>query len=933
MSILTKLFGDPSEKRLKQYKKELDHIKTIEKQYRDEIQTISEVQAKTHEFQSLFKDLNTQNNDDLREIKKILADIKPQAFALHRRACEIIHGQTFQFWEESFVWNMIPYDVQILGALALNDGNIAEMRTGEGKTLVATIAAYLNALVGTPIHIVTVNDYLARRDAREMGIIYGALGLTVWVITHSQSFEDKKQAYASDIVYATNNELGFDYLRDNMAIDEKFRVMKPKWYAIIDEVDSILIDEARTPLIISAPAAEPTSQYVRFAAIARKLQNTTEYKIDEKQKTATLTENGINTLESILGVDNIYVSQHYNDIHHIENALKANTVYKKDIDYLVRNDEILIIDEHTGRVLPGRRYSDGLHQAIEAKEWVTIQQESRTLASITFQNYFRLYKKLSGMTGTAKTEEEEFYKIYSLEVITVPTNRPITRNDRWDLLFRSEKGKFDYIVRLIESLHKKWQPVLVGTVSVAKSEYLSGLLSEKGIPHNVLNAKQDAREADIIGAAGQYGAITIATNMAGRGTDIKIDDQVRNLAGKVILKGVNGDQTYELGGLFVIGTEKHETRRIDNQLRGRSGRQWDPGLSQFMLSPQDDIMRIFWGNRLFSLLANFESHPEHDPLIESKALMRNITTIQKQVEGRNFDIRKHILEYDDVLNQHRLAIYARRNKILEGKDIHTEVLEMLEHQVERIIALEYTEDNNKSIESDTLTKITDKINEFAEASIIKVTDYSAEKEDIQDIIRQTKISLAGKIESLRDTGTEEAFAEFERRLSLATIDELWMQHIDNMAHLREEVAFEGYAQKNPLVVYKERAYEAFVHMISDIEYRVIKGLLTTKPQESIDSVKLESTLMSDYAENAQAWRDTSSVEDILLMSSNTPREESEFWRETMRSRDENGIRIISANPSPATPKDLPKDADFSDVPKNAPCPCGSGKKFKNCHGK
>lgn len=455
ISFLTKLFGDPSEKRLKQYQKDLEQIKLIEKKYRDEIKTVSQIQAKTHEFQSRFEGLDITKESDYQAIKNHLETTKFEAIALHRRACEIIHGQEFSFGEEKFVWHMIPYDVQILGALALHDGNIAEMRTGEGKTLVATIAAYLNALVGVPVHIVTVNDYLARRDAREMGVIYETLGLTTGVITHSQSFEEKKHAYGCNIVYATNNELGFDYLRDNMAIHETQRVMRPKWFAIVDEVDSILIDEARTPLIISAPAAEPTSQYARFAAIARTLKNETEYKIDEKQKTATLTEEGIKKLESILGVDNIYVSQHYNDIHHIENALKASTVYKRDTEYLVRNDEILIIDEHTGRVLPGRRYSDGLHQAIEAKEGVTIQQESRTLASVTFQNYFRLYKKLSGMTGTAKTEEEEFFKIYSLEVITIPTNRPIARVDRGDVLFRSERGKFDYIVRLIEALHAK----------------------------------------------------------------------------------------------------------------------------------------------------------------------------------------------------------------------------------------------------------------------------------------------------------------------------------------------------------------------------------------------------------------------------------------------------------------------------------------------
>lgn len=843
-SFITKLFGDPSEKKLKIYKKDLEKIKEIEKKYRDEIKTISEVQAKTHEFQSKFEGLDL--DEDIKEIKERLNGVKHEALALHRRACEIIHGQVFEFGEEKIEWNMIPYDVQVLGALALNDGNIAEMRTGEGKTLVATLAAYLNALVGHPVHVVTVNDYLARRDAKEMSIIYNTLGLSVGVITHNQSFQDKKISYSANVVYATNNELGFDYLRDNMASDKNNRVMKRKWFAIVDEVDSILVDEARTPLIISAPAAEATSQYVRFAAIARSLENEKEYKIDEKQKTATLTEDGIRKLEEILGVDNIYVSQHYNDIHHIENALKAAAVYKRDVDYLVRDEEILIIDEHTGRVLSGRRYSDGLHQAIEAKEGVTIQQESRTLASVTFQNYFRLYKKLSGMTGTAKTEEEEFYKIYSLEVITVPTNRPIARIDRGDLLFRSEKGKFDYIVRLIEALHEKGQPVLVGTVSVAKSEYLSSLLSAKNIPHEVLNAKQDAREADIVSNAGKYGAVTIATNMAGRGTDIKIDDRVRNLDGEVILEGAAGKQTYKLGGLFVIGTEKHETRRIDNQLRGRSGRQGDPGLSQFMISPDDDIMRIFGSNNMFRMIANLSgSHPENDPLIESKQLMRGIERVQRQVEGRNFDIRKHILEYDDVLNQHRLAIYARRNRILEGKDIHSDVVEMLENQIERVISLAY--DGHSDIESDVAQNIVNAINDFAGAEIAKVSDY-LDAENLEDLKRKTKNLLGGQIEMLRDTGSEEIFADFERRLTLAAIDELWMQHMDAMAHLREEVAFEGYAQKNPLVVYKERAYDSFVNMMSDIEYRVIKGLLTAKPQESIDAVELESALREDYIE-------------------------------------------------------------------------------------
>jgi preprotein translocase subunit SecA len=914
MNLLSFIFWDPSQKKLRHYQKDLEKIKAIEVTLRDEIATIEQVQAKTHDFQSRFEGLDMDDLEDRKKAREILESIKHEAFALHRRASELIYGQSFDIWSGNMVeWTMIPYDVQIIGALTLHDGNISEMRTGEGKTLVATIAAYLNALVPASVHIVTVNDYLARRDAAEMGIIYGALGLTTWVITHGQNFEEKKSAYACDVVYATNNELGFDYLRDNMAISSTRQTMGKKWLAIVDEVDSILVDEARTPLIISAPDSEPTSKYIRFSAFARSLRDNTDYKIDEKQKTATLTEDGIKNLESYLGVENIYVSQHFNDLHHVENALKAAAVYRRDVDYLVRNDEIFIIDEHTGRVLPGRRYSDWLHQAIEAKESVTIQQESRTLASITFQNYFRLYPKLSGMTGTAKTEEEEFYKIYHLEVIQIPTNKPIKRNDRGDVLFRSEKGKFAYLVKLIAALHAKGQPILVGTVSVAKSEYLANLLEKEWVPHKVLNAKQDAHEADIIASAGQYGAVTIATNMAWRGTDIKIDERVRTLTGTVKIEGAAGTQEYPLGGLYVIGTEKHETRRIDNQLRGRSGRQWDPGLSQFMLSPQDDIMRIFGGNKLFGILASFESHPEGDPLVESKMLMKNITTIQKQVEGRNFDIRKHILEYDDVLNHHRLAIYSRRGKILRGLDIHTEVLEMLQAEVDRIIDIvKWDED---SLELENVAYIVEAVNEFAESPIVTADDLS-NAESYDEVKSRIFSILSGKIETLRHTGTEEEFAEFERRLTLSSIDELWMNHIDSMAHLREEVAFEGYAQKNPLIIYKERAYDKFVILMNTIGLRVIKWLLTAKAREGIEDVNLSETLLSKYAETASAGFDTSST----IAASHMGHTE---YEEPITS--ESGVRVIQANTTNA--------AAYAGVGRNDPCPCGSGKKYKQCHGK
>ena len=528
-TLIRVLFGDPSEKRLKSYQKELRKITEFESSFAL-LGSISEIQEEMSRIRSKFEGLNFKDPDDLKKIRTLTNEVKYEVFALHRRASTLLMGTEYTLADGSTArWNMIPYDVQILGAIALIDGNIAEMRTGEGKTFVATIAASLAAVAGYPIHIVTVNDYLAGRDRAEMRPIYEALGFTTGVIVHSQNPEEKRENYAANIVYATNNELGFDYLRDNMVSTIEKRVMGPLYFAIVDEVDSILVDEARTPLIISAPDSEPTSKYLKFAAIAKSLSEGTHYKIDEKQKTATLVEAGITELERILGVENIYASDNYNDIHHIENAIKAQFVYRSDVDYLVRGQEVLIIDEHTGRVLSGRRYSDGLHQAIEAKERVEIQQETRTLASITFQNYFRLYSRLAGMTGTAKTEEEEFYKIYRLEVITVPTNRPMIRQDQADLLFKNETGKYTYLVELLGALQAKGQPVLVGTVSVAKSEYLSELLKAAGIPHQVLNAKQDAREAEIIGQAGQFGAITIATNMAGRGTDIKIAPEVAAL--------------------------------------------------------------------------------------------------------------------------------------------------------------------------------------------------------------------------------------------------------------------------------------------------------------------------------------------------------------------------------------------------------------------
>lgn len=840
-SLIKKLLGDPDIKKVKAYTKLVEEVNEFEKQM--EHFTQEDIFAKTASLRARFDGLDFKNPEDSLKIKNILSEIKTEAFAVVKQACKLLYGKSFDLPSgKQVTWNMIPYDVQLIGGFAIHDGNISEMKTWEWKTLVATLPAYLNALTGNPVHIVTVNDYLARRDGEEMGILYNALGLKVGVVTHHQSKEAKKEAYACDIVYATNNELGFDYLRDNMAISKDHKAQSSLFFAIVDEVDSILVDEARTPLIISTPDNEPTSKYLKFAELIKYLEEDLHYKIDEKQKWATLTDAWVEKVEELLKIDNIYISAHYNDLHHVENALKAKAVFKKDRDYIIAQDEVLIVDEHTGRVLSGRRYSDGLHQALEAKEKVTIKQESKTLASITFQNYFRMYWKLAGMTGTAKTEEEEFYKVYGLETIVIPTNKPIIRDDRPDILFKNEKGKFTYVVKMIQELYEKGQPVLVWTVSVEKSEYLSQRLREAGIPHNVLNAKYHEKEAEIVANAGQIKAITIATNMAWRGTDIKLAEGVK-----------------ELGGLYIIGTEKHETRRIDNQLRGRAGRQGDPGVTQFLVSPNDDIMRIFGGDKLFGVFNSsmFASLPDEEPLTESRMLTNKVTSVQKQVEGHHFDTRKHVLEYDDVMNKHREIIYSRRNKILESQNIDEDIHEMIQTQVRKFVEAEI-ERMGEYLDKKELIRL---VNEFLGHPII---DDTLEQDDIfalqkspeiSKYIAQIAIEELHKIKSVFKS--EEAFFEFERRIVLQSIDELWMKHIDSMSNLRQEVAFEGYAQKNPLVVYKEKAFVKFQDLIDEIEYKTTKAIYSIKnstvvietvaPDESQmqnNEAQIESTLSS-----------------------------------------------------------------------------------------
>lgn len=874
-NLIKSIFWDPSEKKVKWYTTLISKIKEKEEEFKNFSE--EDIKKKTTEFKALFENLDFRDEKDSKKIIEILNAIKCDAFALVKTACKLLNWKDFKLssWD-TLKWNMVPYDVQLIGWMAIHDWNISEMKTWEWKTLVATMPAYLNCLTWNSVHIVTVNEYLATRDSEEMGFLFNTLGVTTSVIKNSQNNKEKIEAYKADIVYATNNELGFDYLRDNMVIRKEDKMQSPLFFAIIDEVDSILIDEARTPLIISAPDNEPTTKYAKFATLAKNLKKGKDYKIDEKQRTATLTEDGIKNIETLLKIDNIYVSAHYNDLHHIENAIKANWVFKKDKDYLVSNGEVMIIDEHTWRVLAWRRYSEWLHQAIEAKEGVEIQQESKTLASITFQNYFRMYWKLSGMTWTAKTEEEEFYKVYALDTLVIPTNKPLLREDKKDLLFKNEKGKFDYVIRLIKDLHKSGQPILVWTVSVDKSEYLSERLNKESIPHKVLNAKYHKTEAEIIAKAGQKGSITIATNMAWRGTDIKLWEWVQNL-----------------GWLIILWTEKHETRRIDNQLRWRSWRQWDPWMTQFLISPNDDIMRIFGWDKLFWVFNSpmFASLPDDEPLAQSGMLTRKVTWVQKQVEGHNFDARKHLLEYDDIINKHREVIYWRRNKILYSENIDEDIKNMISSQVKRLVLSENKiegEDINKN-------KLIKKVNEFLGIELI---DDKIENDDISgisDIISMSeyipKLAIE-ELDKLRESAKDEnEFYELEKKVVLASIDELWMRHIDAMSRLREEVAFEWYAQKNPLVVYKEKAFGKFNDLIDEIEYKTVKAMFWVNKISEVDVIDMSSkdmeindisieNMVNNFNPPKNKWKNNSSWWNPLFANPNNA--QKAWWKTKIR---------------------------------------------------
>jgi preprotein translocase subunit SecA len=814
---------------------------------------------------------------------------------------------------------MEHFDVQLIAGIVLHEGRIAEMKTGEGKTLVATLPLVLNAIEGEGAHLVTVNDYLARRDTLWMGWIYHGLGFSVGCIQHDQSFifdptvsgEDapvpylrpvsRREAYAADITYGTNNEFGFDYLRDNMVQHPHQRVQRGLHYAIVDEVDSILIDEARTPLIISAPAQEATEQYTQFARIVSGLVENEDYNVDEKMKAATLTEEGIHNVEKLLGLENLYAEGGVGLVHHLEAALKARALFKLDRDYVIKEGEVIIVDQFTGRLMPGRRFSEGLHQAIEAKEGVEVKQESLTFATITFQNYFRMYKKLSGMTGTAATESEEFHKIYHLDVVEVPTHKTMIRADRSDRVYKTEKAKFLALTKEIRERHERQQPVLVGTVSIEKNELLHQLLEREGIVHEVLNAKNHEREAEIIKQAGRPGAVTVATNMAGRGTDIVLGGNPSNEdERKTVLAA---------GGLCVLGTERHESRRIDNQLRGRSGRQGDPGESIFFVSMEDDLMRIFGSDRMKRVMDTLRV-PDEMP-IENKLISRSIEQAQKKIEGFHFDTRKHLVEYDDVMNRHREVIYRKRNEILASMDQPTgyrnDILQMIEQEIEHVISFHTSLEQEKEWNLKEIVEVIRTIFPLTQEDANRLNALQGQGGDkVQDMKLRTAMiehftAIAHREYEALETrvGNPEIMRELERTLVLRSIDLLWVDHLEQMGHLREGIGLQGYGQRDPLVEYKKEGYRRFTQLIDTIQKEVVYSMY------KIGAVRQMAP--------------TEAVTPKLQMSG--PAKTMQEKEVQSRSQQE---QQVSAKPH---------NAQGEKVGRNDPCPCGSGKKYKKCHGK
>ncbi len=843
--LLTKIFGSNNDRAIKKIMPLIEQINSLE----PEIQKLTdqEMADKTLEFKERISKGET------------LDDILPEAFALVREAS----WRTLQ---------MRHFDVQLIGGIALHRGMISEMKTGEGKTLMATLPAYLNALSGKGVHIVTVNDYLAKRDADWMTTIYGFLGLKVGVILHNLNDEERKEAYSADITYGTNNEFGFDYLRDNMKFDKESLAQGYLNFAIVDEVDSILIDEARTPLIISGAAEKSTNLYQQVNTIIPAFKDEIDYKIDEEAKSVTLTEEGVAKGEKFLGVENLYDPSNIEILHHLNQALKAHTMFKRDVDYIVKDNQVVIVDEFTGRLMEGRRYSDGLHQALEAKENVKIANENQTLASITFQNYFRMYDKLSGMTGTAETEAAEFKKIYNLDVLVIPTHKPMIRKDFPDVIYKTKKEKYEAAIKEIIALHKKGQPVLVGTISIDVSEDLSRQLTKRGIKHTVLNAKHHKAEAEIVAAAGQRGAVTISTNMAGRGTDIVLGEGVK-----------------ELGGLHILGTSRHESRRIDNQLRGRSGRQGDEGSSRFYLSLEDDLLRIFGGERITKIMDRLgidEGEPIEHPLIS-----RAIENAQSKVEGHNFEIRKQLIEYDDVMNQQREVIYRQRRQALQNNNLKDEFLQMIEERCWSI--LDEFEDSKLPVSEWDLEGLCEAVNRQFNTNL-DVSIFSTES-DADNAKPNLDAATAGNIilQKVMDKYAEQEsvigeneLRELEKYIMLRTVDTLWKEHLLNMDHLKEGIGLRSYAQQNPLVIYKKEGYEMFQGLVDRIKEETLQILFRIHMVQSEDIQRMHKP----------------KNENLILSHSDG----SQVREPVKRSE--------------------PK------IGRNDPCPCGSGKKYKKCCG-
>ncbi len=926
LGFLNKLLGDPNEKELKKLWPLARQVRAAHKRPDIKALTLADLPKKTEEFKERIKAGAT------------IDDVLIDAFAVVLRACDLLVGQSIKIGRQEFPWNMQPFDVQILGGIVLHKGNIAEMKTGEGKTLVCTMPVYLNALEGKGVHVVTVNDYLAKRDSQWMGLLYKALGLSVGCIVHGLSTEERRAAYAADVTYGTNNEFGFDYLRDNMASSLKRQVQRALHYAIVDEVDSILIDEARTPLIISQPAEESTTKYGQHAQLVQNLQENVDYNRDEKQRIAVLTEEGIKKMESLLGVENIYTERGFEEVHHIEQALRAHAIYRRDVDYVVKDGEIIIVDEFTGRLMPGRRYSHGLHQAIEAKEKVEVQRESKTLATITFQNYFRLFKKLAGMTGTAKTEEEEFESIYKIRTVVVPTHRILQRADKTDAVYRTVSAKFKAVAKIAKEKHQEGQPVLIGTTSIEKSEALSLLLTEEGVPHQVLNAKQHEKEAEIVAEAGQRGAITIATNMAGRGTDIKL-----------------GEGVSDTGGLCILGTERHEARRIDNQLRGRSGRQGDPGESQFFVSMEDDLMRLFGGDRLKTMMERLQV-PDDVPL-ENSMVSRAIESAQKKVEGRNFDIRRHVLQYDDVMNKHRGIIYTRRQKILEKiafeeKDgarlpdgqglgtsnsgngflsLHDDILESLRKEADNIvIAHARGEDSDTWDKKEIRESILALHGDFSSIATREKIDGFQDKTLLHDFVRDLLMKTYEEKCAATDPATVN---RAESVITLRSIDQHWMDHIDDMSHLREQVAFAGYAQRDPLIEYQDQGFRRFEQLLGNIQGTIVRTLLQANFADFAPRIIAE--LEEEEIEGAVTNEGEIEAE---LTQTGVSKGGGQPTRNLLEMQPSDRVQPMPApqkKPMPAKAPDigLPTEARSAKAGRNDPCPCGSGRKYKKCHGK